>query len=42
VLDAAYELEDSGELDTLAKMEVDQVLAALWPRLQGLLPEPRA
>jgi tRNA(Arg) A34 adenosine deaminase TadA len=38
LLDAAYELEDSGELDTLTKMEVDQVLAALWPRLQGLLP----
>jgi tRNA(Arg) A34 adenosine deaminase TadA len=42
LLDAAYELEDSGELDTLTKMEVDQVLAALWSRLSGLLPAPRA
>jgi hypothetical protein len=39
VLDAAYELEDGGELDRLMAMEVDQALAAVWPRLQGLLQE---
>jgi tRNA(Arg) A34 adenosine deaminase TadA len=36
VLDVAYELEDGGELETLTKMEIDQVLAAVWLRLQGL------
>jgi tRNA(Arg) A34 adenosine deaminase TadA len=36
VLDVAYALEDGGELDTLTKLEVDQVLAAVWPRLQRL------
>jgi hypothetical protein len=34
VLDFAYELEDSGELDHLLTMEVDRALAAVWPRLQ--------
>lgn len=37
VLDLAYEIEDSGELNDLFAMEVDQALAALWPRLQPLL-----
>lgn len=37
VLDLAYELEDRGELDRLLTMEVDQALAAVWPRLQPLL-----
>jgi hypothetical protein len=36
VLDLAYELEDSGDLDRLMTMEVDQVLASVWPRLQPL------
>jgi tRNA(adenine34) deaminase len=36
VLDLAYELEDSGDLDRLMAMEVDQVLASVWPRLQPL------
>jgi hypothetical protein len=39
-LDVAYELEDGGELDTLSKMEVDQVLAAVWPSLQVLRHRP--
>lgn len=34
VLDLACELEDGGDLTRLMAMEVDQVLAALWPRLQ--------
>jgi hypothetical protein len=34
VLDFAYELEDSGELDHLLTMEVDRALGAVWPRLQ--------
>jgi hypothetical protein len=37
VLDAAYELEDSGELENLLHLEVSQALAAVWPRLQPLL-----
>jgi tRNA(Arg) A34 adenosine deaminase TadA len=37
VLDFAYDLEDRGELDRLLPMEVDQVLAAVWPRLTRLL-----
>jgi tRNA(adenine34) deaminase len=36
VLDLAYELEDGGELGRLMTMEVDQVLASVWPRLQAL------
>ncbi|HEY1819372.1 MAG TPA: nucleoside deaminase [Trebonia sp.] len=36
VLDLAYQLEDSGELDDLMRLEVDQVLASAWPRLQAL------
>jgi hypothetical protein len=35
VLDLAYQLEDSGELDDLMRLEVDQVLASVWPRLQA-------
>jgi hypothetical protein len=38
VLDLAYELEDSGDLEGLMTMEVDQVIASLWPRLQALAP----
>jgi tRNA(Arg) A34 adenosine deaminase TadA len=37
VLDLAYDLEDHGELDHLLSMEVDQAVAAVWPRLQPLL-----
>ncbi len=37
VLDLAQELEDGGELETLMAMEVDQVLAAVWPRLRTLV-----
>jgi tRNA(Arg) A34 adenosine deaminase TadA len=36
VLDLAYELEDGGELENLLPMEVNQALAAVWPRLQAL------
>ncbi|HEY6495506.1 MAG TPA: nucleoside deaminase [Trebonia sp.] len=36
VLDLAYELEDSAELDRLIRLEVDQALTAVWPRLQTL------
>ena len=37
VLDLAYELEDGGELDRLVAVEVDDALAALWPRLRPLV-----
>jgi hypothetical protein len=37
VLDLAYQLEDGGELGRLTSLEVDQALAELWPRLQGLV-----
>ena len=37
VLDLAYGLEDGGELERLLALEVDQALAAVWPRLQSLL-----
>jgi hypothetical protein len=37
VLDVAYEIEDSGELERLTAMEVDQALGAVWSRLQPLL-----
>jgi tRNA(Arg) A34 adenosine deaminase TadA/ribosomal protein S18 acetylase RimI-like enzyme len=36
VLDAAFALEDSGELDSLLTVQVDQVLAAVWPDLSRL------
>jgi tRNA(Arg) A34 adenosine deaminase TadA len=36
VLDLAYELEDGGELERLTALEVDQVIASVWPRLQLL------
>jgi hypothetical protein len=36
VLDLAYQIEDSGELQVLMVKEVDQALTALWPRLQAL------
>lgn len=36
VLDLAYALEDSGELENLLALEVNRALAALWPRLAGL------
>jgi hypothetical protein len=39
VLDLAYQLTDSGELDQLLAMEVSQALAALWPRLEALTPK---
>jgi tRNA(Arg) A34 adenosine deaminase TadA len=38
LLDLAYEIEDSGELQDLMLIEVDQALAAVWPRLQKLKP----
>ena len=37
MLDLAYDLEDGGELEQLLALEVDQALAAVWPRLQSLL-----
>lgn len=37
VLDVAYDLEDSGQLDTLMALDADQALGQVWPRLQGLL-----
>jgi hypothetical protein len=37
VLDLACELEDRGELERLLTVEVEQALAAVWPRLQPLL-----
>lgn len=42
VLDLAYQIEDHGELQHLMTMEVDQVLAAVWPRLQPLAEHYRA
>ena len=36
VLDFAYEMEDGGELESLLTVEVNQALAAVWPRLQSL------
>ena len=42
VLDLAYQIEDSGELRRLMAMEVDQAIAALWPRLQALKEQYRA
>jgi tRNA(Arg) A34 adenosine deaminase TadA len=36
VLDLAYAMEDSGELENLLTMEVNQALAAVWPQLQSL------
>ena len=42
VLDLAYELEDGGELRDLMPLEVDQALAAIWPRLQALTAQYRA
>jgi tRNA(Arg) A34 adenosine deaminase TadA len=37
VLDLACEIEESGELRLLTTMEVDQVIVAVWPRLQALV-----
>jgi tRNA(adenine34) deaminase len=34
--DLVYELEDSGEAERLAAMEVNEALGYLWPRLQEL------
>ena len=42
LLDLAYQMEDSGELRDLMPLEVDQVLAALWPRLQAVKSQYRA
>lgn len=42
VLDLAYQIEDSGELQGLMGVDVDQALAAVWPRLQGLIAQYRA
>ncbi len=41
VLDLAYRIEDGGELQGFMAMEVDQALAALWPRLQALSAQYR-
>jgi tRNA(Arg) A34 adenosine deaminase TadA len=41
VLDLAYQVEDGGELQGLMALEVDQALAALWPRLQALTTSRR-
>jgi tRNA(Arg) A34 adenosine deaminase TadA len=37
VLDLAYELEDSGQLEDLMPLDVSQALAAVWPRLRPLV-----
>jgi tRNA(Arg) A34 adenosine deaminase TadA len=42
VLDLAFQIEDDGELQHLMTMEVDQVLAAVWSRLQELNQQYRA
>ena len=34
--DLVHELEDGGETERLAAMEVDEALGYLWPRLQEL------
>jgi tRNA(Arg) A34 adenosine deaminase TadA len=36
VLDAAFALEDRGELESLLTMEVEQALASVWPDLADL------
>ena len=36
VIDFAHELEDGGEAESLAAMEVDEALGYLWPRLREL------
>jgi hypothetical protein len=41
VLGLAYQLEDDGELRGLLAMEVEQVIAALWPRLQAVKEQYR-
>lgn len=41
VLDVAFALEDRGELADLLAMEVDQVLAAVWPDLTRLAAAER-
>ena len=41
--DLAHELEDSGEAEHLAAIEVNEALGYLWPRLQelaGVMPDP--
>lgn len=38
LFDFAHELDDSGEMDRLAALEVDAALGSLWPRLQALTP----
>jgi hypothetical protein len=42
VLDLAYQIEDAGELRQLMAVEVDHVLAAVWPRLQAVKSQYRA
>lgn len=42
LLDLAYQMEDDGELRHFMDMEVDQVLAAVWPRLQAVKAQYRA
>ncbi len=34
--DLVHELEDGGEVERLAVMEVDEALGSLWPRLEEL------
>jgi tRNA(adenine34) deaminase len=40
VTDLVHELEDSGEAERIAAMEVDEALGYLWPRLQTLTDRP--
>ena len=36
MVDLVHELEDCGEAERLAAMEVNEALGYLWPRLQEL------
>jgi hypothetical protein len=40
--DLVHELEDGGEAERLAAMEVDEALGYLWPRLEELTEVRRA
>jgi len=40
MIDLVHELEDGGEVERLAAMEVDDALGYLWPRLQACAPRP--
>jgi len=40
MFDLVHELQDAGEMEELAALEVDEALAYLWPRLQELAAHP--